>query len=311
MSRIVAVTGGTGFLGSALIRRLLAEGAQVKALVRDPKKVAHADNLIVVAGALENEAALARLASGADSFVHCAGLTHARRDGEYRAVNVDGAAAAARAAASAGARFVHISSMSARLPEASPYAASKLESEKAASGASGDNWWIALRAPAIYGPGDLVTLDYFRLLKAGLAAEPLTKPEARASILYVEDVVGAILAALAETPPRGVYELGDAAPDGHSWREIGETLADALGVRARRVRVPRPAIALWHGAARAGAALAGRAASVRSGQINEFFHPDWVARDNLFAAATAWRPATPLKEGFAKTARWYQENGLL
>ncbi|MHA7870933.1 MAG: hypothetical protein ACX939_01145, partial [Hyphococcus sp.] len=54
-----------------------------------------------------------------------------------------------------------------------------------------------------------------------------------------------------------------------------------------------------------------RAPSVRTGQINEFFHPDWVARERLFNEAAGWRPATPLAEGFAKTALWYQERGLL
>ncbi len=311
MSRTVAVTGGTGFVGAALIQRLLARGEQVKALARDPKKLPPTDNLIAVEGALESEAALARLAGGADAFIHCAGLTHARRDAEYRAVNVDGAARAARAAAAEGARFVHVSSMSARLPAASPYAASKRDSERAIAEASGENKWIALRAPAIYGPGDMVTLPYFKLVKAGIAAEPRTRAEARASILYVDDVAEAILAALDEAPAGAVYEIGDDREDGHSWREIGRTLGEVLAASPRRVRVPRPVIAVWHGAARAGAALQGRTASVRTGQINEFFHPDWAARENLLTAATGWRPRTPLKEGFAKTVRWYQENGLL
>ncbi|MEQ8749911.1 MAG: NAD(P)-dependent oxidoreductase [Amphiplicatus sp.] len=311
MSRTIAVTGGTGFVGAALIRRLLACGEQVKALARDPKKLPRTDNLIAVEGALESEAALARLAGGADAFIHCAGLTHARRDADYRTVNVDGAARAARAAAAAGARFLHVSSMSARLPAASPYAASKLDSERAVAEASGGNAWIALRAPAIYGPGDMVTLPYFKLVKAGIAAEPLTREEARASILYVDDVAEAILAALDKAPAGAVYEVGDDSLEGHSWREIGRILGEVLDTKARPVRVPRPVITVWHGAARAAAALQARAASVRTGQINEFFHPDWVARENLLSAATDWRPGTPLKEGFAKTVRWYQENGLL
>ncbi|MEE2690363.1 MAG: NAD(P)-dependent oxidoreductase [Pseudomonadota bacterium] len=310
MSRIFAVTGGTGFVGAALIRLLLARGDQVKALARDPSKLPDADNLIPVAGSLEDEGALARLAAGAEAFIHCAGLTHARRDAEYGEVNVEGAARAARAAAVAGARFVHISSMSARLPSASPYAASKLDSEHAIAAASGDNPWIALRAPAIYGPGDMVTLPYFKLVKAGVAAEPLTNAEARASILYVDDVAEAILSAF-EAPSCAVYEVGDDSADGHSWREIGLMLAETLDRQATRVRIPRPVIALWHAAARAAAALQGRAASVRTGQINEFFHPDWVARENLLSAATGWRAKTSLKEGFAKTVRWYQEKGLL
>jgi len=70
-------------------------------------------------------------------------------------------------------------------------------------------------------------------------------------------------------------------------------------------------IAAYHGLVRAAESALGRTPSVREGQINEFFHADWVARDNLLSAVGPWRPKTPLKEGFAKTACWYQEHGLL
>lgn len=311
MTRTFAVTGGAGFVGGAVIAALLARGDRVKALLRDPSRIPQTDDLIPVAGTLEDEAALARLAGGVFAVIHCAGLTHARRDEDYRAVNVDGAARAAAAAARAGAKFVHISSMSARLPAASPYAASKADSEPAVEGASAGNPWIALRAPAVYGPRDKGTLPYFRMIKAGIAAEPATHGEARASIIYVDDLAEAILAAIDEAAPFAVYEIGDDAADGRSWREIGGSLSEVMNVRARAVRLPRPLVSAFHGAARAAAAFSGRAASVRSGQVNEFFHPDWVARENLLSAATSWRARTPLKEGFAKTVRWYQENGLL
>jgi nucleoside-diphosphate-sugar epimerase len=62
---------------------------------------------------------------------------------------------------------------------------------------------------------------------------------------------------------------------------------------------------------RATESIFGMSPSVRQGQVNELFHPDWVAREALFNAETGWAAATPLKEGFAKTVRWYQEQGLL
>ncbi|NJM35307.1 MAG: NAD-dependent epimerase/dehydratase family protein [Rhodomicrobium sp.] len=214
MTRVVAVTGGTGFVGGALIEGLLRRRDRVTALARDPSQLLCTNDVVAIRGTLEDEAALGRLASGADAFIHCAGITHARRAADYGAVNVEGAALAARAAADAGARFVHISSMSARLPEASPYAASKLASERAVADASGQNPWIVLRAPAIYGPKDKATLPYFRMVKAGIAAEPLTRAEARASLLFVTDLVDAIIAALDEATPNAVYEIDDARQRG-------------------------------------------------------------------------------------------------
>ena len=306
----IAVTGGTGFVGAALIEHLSNQGFDITALARDPGRLKTARDVRVVQGDLENNTALNAIADSADLFIHLAGVTHARRDSDYTTVNVEGASRAAAAAANSGARFIHISSMSARRPDVSPYARSKADSEDAVRNASGDNPWLALRLPAIYGPGDMVTLPYFKLVKSGLALEPRTVTPAAASILFVEDAAAAIAAA-AQVPAGLVYEVGDDREKGHAWLEIGQILGAALGTKPRRLRVPRPVISAYHGAVRGIEKALGRAPSVRAGQVNEFFHPDWVARDNLLMHACSWRPQTPLKEGFAKTARWYQEHGLL
>ncbi|MBI1364637.1 MAG: SDR family NAD(P)-dependent oxidoreductase [Alphaproteobacteria bacterium] len=311
MSRKVAVTGGTGFVGAAVIDALLESGARVTALARDPSRLARAGDLNVIRGDLRDKSSLMKLVSGADAVIHCAGLVKARRAAEFFNINAEGARAVAEAASTARAKLVHISSLAARRPELSAYAASKRASEAAVAEASGDNPWIALRAPAIYGPGDQATLPYFRLVKSGIAPEPAAKPAPRASILFVEDVARAILNALDAAPPRRVYEIGDEAPEGHSWREIGEALAASMNRRAARLPAPRFILSSYAAIGAGFSLLRGEAPMVTPGKIREFFHPDWVARDNLLSKATDWRPATPLKEGFAKTVRWYQENGLL
>jgi nucleoside-diphosphate-sugar epimerase len=265
----------------------------------------------VVVGDLDASDALDELAADTTAFIHLAGVTFPRNDGAYQNVNVAGAARAAAAAAKSGAKFVHASSMSAREPHVSPYAQSKRDSESAVSRASGDNAWIALRLPAIYGPGDHATLPYFRLVKAGLAMEPATETPARASLLYARDAARALYAAATGTLHGGVFEVGDETPNGREWREIGQCLADIMDKKARRIRAPRPLVAMFHNISRMAASIRGIAPDVRTDQVNEFFHPDWAARDNLFGPAAGWAPETPLEEGFAKTARWYQDNALL
>ncbi len=307
----VAVTGGTGFVGAALIDLLVAQHHDVVALVRDRQRLGARTNVEAVEGDLENEAALADLATGADIVIHLAGVTHAHSDADYDKVNVDGALRTAIAAQTAGARFVHASSMSARTPGVSAYAQSKFLSEETICKRLAEGNWIALRLPAIYGPGDRATLPYFRLVKSGFALEPATTPPARASILFVEDAAAALVCAAQADLPAGVYEVGDDRSDGHAWSEIGAVLGASLGRRPLAVRLPRPVVALAHNCTRLVENGLGRPPSVRSGQINEFFHPDWVARENLFSAASGWRPQTPLEEGFAKSVRWYQEQGLL
>lgn len=310
MTRI-ALTGGTGFIGAALLNQLMEANFTVRALARNASRVAHAAKIEVIEGDLENRSALERLADGADAFIHLAGETHAPSEQDYARINVAGAARAAQAAASAGARFIHASSLSARRPETSPYARSKFDSEKAIADASAGNPFVALRLPAIYGPGDLVTLPYFKLLKSGFAFEPATEGPARASLLFVEDAASAFIAAIGNGSAGAVYEVEDETADGRQWSDIGKTLAGVFGNNAMAFRIPKPAVALLHEGVRAAESIFGKTPSIRQGQVNELFHPDWVARDNLFGAATGWRPRTPLKEGFAKTVRWYQEQGLL
>lgn len=307
----ISLTGGTGFIGAALIDQLLAGGYAVRAMARDARRVRRAAEIDVIEGDLENVAALDALARDADVFMHLAGETHARTEQDYARINVSGAERAAAAAARAGARFVHASSLSARQPATSPYARSKFESERAVALASGANPQLVLRLPAIYGPGDLVTLPYFKLLKSGFAFEPATDTPARASLLFVEDAAGAFIAAASLGRPGAVYEVEDDAPTGRQWSEIGQTLAGVFGNTPMALRIPKPAVALLHEGVRAAESIFGKTPSIRQGQVNELFHPDWVARDNLFGAATGWAPNTPLKEGFAKTVRWYQEQGLL
>jgi len=72
---ILAITGGTGFVGRVLIDRALAAGHEVRALTRRPQTAR--DGLAWIAGALDRSDALARLVAGADAVIHVAGVTTA------------------------------------------------------------------------------------------------------------------------------------------------------------------------------------------------------------------------------------------
>ena len=254
-----AVTGGTGFLGAALIDKLLNEGWSVAALARDPKRIKN-ENVDIVEGDLENAAALKKLATNANVLFHLAGVTHAHDAAEYERVNVAGAERAAEAAAEASAKLVHISSLTARKPEVSPYGKSKFDSESAVARKADAAPWCALRLPAIYGPGDFVTLAYFKLVKSGLALEPRTAEPASASLLFVEDAADAMIAAARSAPTGAVYEVGDDMPAGREWREIGQILGLAMGKSPRRIRVPRPFISAYHGRSAGSGTQPGQAA---------------------------------------------------
>src|SRR5262245_11860797 len=136
----VFLTGGTGFVGSALLRALLARGDEVTALRRARSRIARLADLPVnwVGAAITDEDALAKAAAGAEAVFHVAAdLSYSRRDRRRQfEANVRGTRAVAAAALRAGARrLVHTSSVAAvgipegpfLFDETSPYNASPLD----------------------------------------------------------------------------------------------------------------------------------------------------------------------------------------
>ena len=149
----VALIGATGFVGRHLLRRLTDEGWRLRALTRRPEALGPpTERVQPVVGDLESDAALTALIQGADVVVHCAGLVAARDAAEFHRVNAEGTARLLRAAAAAGRpRFLLISSLAAREPQLSPYAASKRQAEELLRQNAGGLTWQALRPPVVYG----------------------------------------------------------------------------------------------------------------------------------------------------------------
>ena len=92
MPRLVAVTGATGFIGRALVSRLLDEGWRVRLLARRLPDFlpASSDALQIVPGDLADRTALDRLVAGVDAVAHLAGAIKARSAAEFMATNRDG-----------------------------------------------------------------------------------------------------------------------------------------------------------------------------------------------------------------------------
>src|SRR4051812_30250805 len=113
----LAITGGTGFVGSHLIEAALAEGHQVSALTRRAQPPQ--EGITSIEGALDRPDSLTALCKGCDAVIHVAGVIN----GDARAFhegNVVGTENMIAAAAGAGVtRFIHVSSLAAREPQLS------------------------------------------------------------------------------------------------------------------------------------------------------------------------------------------------
>ena len=287
---------------------MMADGWQVRALVRREADAgaAAAHGAEPVFGDLTDPESLARFAEGAQVTVNCAGLVKARSRAEFMVVNRDGAAALAR---STPGRAVLVSSLAAREPELSDYAASKRAGEVAAREAIGDRLAI-VRPPVIYGPGDRETLALFRLARASPFAPAPAAPAARLAMAHVDDMSAAVISLLRRPELSGVYAVGGAQPSGYSWNDIAEAAWRAVGRRPRVLPLSPALFAVAGTVSEVAARLRGRPAIFTRGKARELLHPDWsVGADELTPGAPAAK--FDLDRGFADAIAWYRREGWL
>jgi nucleoside-diphosphate-sugar epimerase len=217
----IALTGATGFVGRAVTRELAGRGHELSVLVRNPARWEGAARARVVTGDLFNKLALAELVSGSDAVLHLAGAIKALRREGYFAANRDGSANLLEAALAGGVkRLVHVSSLAAREPQLSHYAASKRAAEDLLLSRTNGLETLIIRASAVYGPGDEATLPLLKTLMSPVAILPGRSGQ-RFSLIHVDDLA-AVLCAAVESDKTGLVEVDDLS-GGHSW----EGLADA------------------------------------------------------------------------------------
>ncbi|MBA3879763.1 MAG: epimerase [Sphingobium sp.] len=298
---ILAITGGTGFVGGALIDAAVAAGHQVKALARRPQPAR--DGVSWIAGALDQPKTLTTLASGAEAVIHVAGVVNAPDRAGFVEGNITGTRAMLAAAQAAGVtRFVHVSSLAAREPALSTYGWSKAEAEAAIAAAPLD--WVMVRPPGVYGPGDREMLDLFRAARVGIGIAPA----GRISLIEVSDLARLLLALATKPTPRTIYEADDGTPGGWSHADYARAIGHAVKKRVLPLALPATALKL---AARADMALRGAKAKLTLDRARYIAHPDWVIDPARRPPPDLWQPQVATPDGLAATAKWYRAQGLL
>lgn len=259
----------------------------------------------LVLGDLADSRALEALCRGADAVIHGAALVKARSAGHFAAVNREGAR---RLAAAAGEvpHVLLVSSLAAREPALSPYAASKRAAEDAMAEALGPRLTIA-RPPAIYGPGDRELLPVFQAA-CRLPVLPVLSRTARVGMIHVEDAARQI-AALADRAPGRTVALSDDRPEGYGWPELMAETARAVGRPPRLARIPKALVHLV-GITNDFSAALGATPMLTSGKARELLHPDWSIPP-AERAGDLPPPRHTLSGGFRDTVAWYRAAGWL
>ena len=332
---VVVVTGAAGWLGTNLTRRLVAERARVRCLVRDPDAAPLiellGDNVEVVVGDVRDPSALDQLfdgVAGATVF-HTAAVIHpTTTTREFFDVNVGGTELVLDQARRAGAgRFIHVSSNSPfganRTPndrfteESVPnpymgYGRSKLEAEQLVqrAGDRGDLSTVIIRAPWFYGPfqPDRQT-QWFRTVRVGRFPLIGDGTNQRSMVFTSNLVQGLELAETAPEAPGRAYWIADATP--YAMRDVLATVREALALEGLPVSGGQPRLPRTAGvvAEHLDGFLQDRGRYIQAlhvlGELK-----DTIACDISRARAElGYDPAVSLLEGMRISIRWCLERG--
>lgn len=310
---LIAVTGASGFIGGTLVASLLRQGWQVRALLRSPAQRQQVGAPEVVIGSLDDATALERLVDGVSTVVHIAGLISAVRRQDFFDVNAlgTGRLVDVMLAASPTPRLLLVSSLAARAPHVSAYAASKRAAERQLEKYQRALEYVVVRPPAVYGPGDRATLQLLQLISRRLALVPAS-PACRFSLLYVDDLVALLTDLLRQPTWQGtVLEPDDGRVGGYAWRDVTDIIGDCLGKPIRCMFLPQP---LLLGAAwlfEAAARLRGRSPMLSRGKVRELYHPSWVSERSGSTEVGCWKPHVAFGQGFQQAWQWYGDAGWL
>lgn len=301
----IALTGATGFVGKALVPKLLAAGHEVKALVRDRRRANLPNDIETIQGSLADEAALTFLTQNCDVVLHVAGAVSGLTSDDFIKANFHGSNAIALAAKQNGVkRFVYVSSLAATQPELGPYGKSKSIAEQSLKVIFKGDQLLILRPGAVYGPGDTATLPLLQALMSKTAVIPGTRQN-RFGMIHVEDLANIIVAA-ASGNMTGTFELDD-TEGGHTWQDLIALTRQHFGTPKRSIFMPRSIAMLIGYGGDIFVKLRGKQSMVRSYQMRQLYHDNWTC------IAPGWprNNAIRLSEGLPATIRWYQSQGLL
>jgi len=300
----VALTGATGFIGRVLLRHLVAQGFQVKALYRPASNSSPTPTNSVQwqAGDLADQDSLRAFVAGADVVVHCAGAVRGISLQQFKKINTEGVARLLQVATEQKvSRFLLMSSLAAREPTLSAYASSKKLGEDVLREYNGKVSWDILRPPAVYGPGDREMQPLLQLIKRGVVPIIGAK-EGRFSLLYVDDLAAAVSCLLRAqgAQKRQCFELHDGHPGGYNWRQIASIANDLNGKEPRCLAIPRPLLQSISLANVSLARLLGYQPMLTPGKVREIFHSDWVCDNTAICRATDWQPQVQFREGLRR-----------
>lgn len=324
----VALTGASGYTGGHILRRLLARGDSVKALVREgsitPELKSSGAELVI--GALGRADDASRLVKDCDAVMHVAAVyrTAGHPDSYYRQINVLGTRQLLEASAAAGVqRFVHTSTVGVHGDVKSPpadenaevspsdiYQATKAEADAMARefGRTHGLEVAIVRPGAIYGPGETRLLKVFRSIARGRYAV-VGSGRPHYHLVYIDDLVEGFLLAL-DRPEAAGETFIIAGPRAISQDDLAREVAQATGGSVWPYHIPAWPIQRLGDLVEAICIPFGIEPPIHRRRV------DFWVKNRSFSIEKARRllgydPQVDVTEGIRRTALWYRDHGWL
>ncbi len=231
----VAVTGGTGFVGSVIVSELAGAGNEVRILSRKPPEtlsegVRHVPGNVVTGEGLDN------FVDGVDAIIHLVGIIKEEGKNSFETVHYEGTVNILAAASRAGVqRYLHMSALGTRKGATSEYHRTKWAGEEAVR-ASGLSWTI-FRPSIIFGPGDAFVNMLSNVMRWTPVMPVLGGGRSLMQPVYILDVAAAFITCLEPAQCAGkTYEV--CGPQVLSLKEIIKIIAKVTDRKRIYLNIP-------------------------------------------------------------------------
>jgi nucleoside-diphosphate-sugar epimerase len=318
----ILVTGGTGFIGSHLLKALAEDGHSLHILVRSADKaskvMAYGTPFV---GNMQDASSLEKSLAGMEAVIHAAGVTRGNHRQDFMAGNAGAAENLARACMAAAAqvdRIVHLSSLSAFGPAltdtppseddepapVSDYGCSKLDAERALDRLLPGVRCIHMRLTAVYGPGDRETLSFFKFGRYGTVFIPGDGRQ-RIQMLYVADAVESIRRALRQDV-EGPFFI--AHPRVLSFSDLMLAVGQAMDKRLTVIPVHGATVRVMAWTNERMGRLLGYRTMFNPQKAREMLSKRWICSTEKAQNMLHFACAMDFPEGARESYLWYRKN---
>ena len=318
MNKTVLITGGTGFIGRALARKMLSCGYRVRVLTRKDPASLNLPDIEFVQGSYEDVDSLAKAISGCHAVFHLAALISGCETQDFVKANAVATANMVSGCIKASPQpeaFIYASSIAAGGPSqdkdnprvesmgaapVSDYGRTKLAGEKELLRLPPEVKTVVLRPPMVYGRSDIGLSKTARWVNRGFMVN-MCQGETYFSFIYVEDFINVLYTALVSPATAGktYYVCEDKQ---YQWTYFIGEMAKAMGKKMPTMITLPPGQLMLLGKVYARLAkLLHAEAAFHPDKAREAAAGNWIASPKLWMQDTGWKCWTPLTEGMSKS----------